>query len=1009
MMHVCSVLLRVWKNNVKNVVGVMSFLLLVLVLSMPVAAKDYHIRASDGELYTITVGEGTDVEDFSIQKSNGEMLRGVTEDERVIATELYFASRLLWIIRTYYSPETPFEDWEQVVRDIVNTALINLTLTQMGDIIFGGGISALGSAVSNFSLTSVVGVIASAINTGRVLEPERQLLVFASKLAIICGRLTTNLEGVLRQRWTSYETRSITISIDEINDTWESYHKMVQYHLLASELVNSYLQTPDLKERLANQFQGTVVGTIVSSTTEIKGAGDIASSVLSTIETNRAIKTIEEHIQQLEDLAKKGDEEIHNQALARIDTGKKQARAALEQGGFFAPPSLEAVGAIKHIQLTLGGDATTIDIKKYFSSSNDLRYEVESNPSGIVRESISGSRVTIRPMAAGVTTVIVTARDVDNTSLTAIQTISVSVRQTGAVIGRPRNTDPTFTVPDGSNPEAKGLREGVSVIIDNLAPNKTLNVRQEPNIPEPWEPDNIEEKLGNGVKGIITDGPRYEDTYKWWKIEWDSINIEGWSAEAVNRVGGGSRVQVILRRPPDMQIRDLDVSDDEVSPGQEFELEVKIRNNGPGESAATDVYFYYSENRHSNIEELSEEDDLRGGWTLRVPSLQERGSKTLRLTVEAPMTPDRYYYGALLPSNIHDTDYKGDLAPEMRENNLAREERVEVTSSPDLIVLSISVREVTLDPGENFTLKVTVQNQGLGEPQTTPTLLYYLSDDVRISVNDKEVGEDRVSRLDTGETGNESISLTAPTEPGIYFYGACVQKVENESDRSNNCSSAVAITVRSLQTVEVIVPLVGDVNADGVVNIQDLVLVAANFGKTGTNDADVNNDGIVNIQDLVLVAANFGSNAAAPLLYPNLQETLTTAEVQRWLSEAQQLNLTDATSQHGVHFLEQLLAALTPKKTALLPNYPNPFNPETWIPYRLAKPADVKISIYAANGKLVRTLALGHQSVGIYQHRSRAAYWDGTNEIGEQVASGIYFYTLTAGNFSATRKMLILK
>ena len=95
--------------------------------------------------------------------------------------------------------------------------------------------------------------------------------------------------------------------------------------------------------------------------------------------------------------------------------------------------------------------------------------------------------------------------------------------------------------------------------------------------------------------------------------------------------------------------------------------------------------------------------------------------------------------------------------------------------------------------------------------------------------------------------------------------------------------------------------------------------------------------------------------------------------------------------------------------TALLPNYPNPFNPETWIPYQLSAPADVTLRIYAANGELVRTLALGHKPTGIYQRQSRAAYWDGTNELGEPVASGIYFYTLSTDDFTATRKMLILK
>ena len=98
-----------------------------------------------------------------------------------------------------------------------------------------------------------------------------------------------------------------------------------------------------------------------------------------------------------------------------------------------------------------------------------------------------------------------------------------------------------------------------------------------------------------------------------------------------------------------------------------------------------------------------------------------------------------------------------------------------------------------------------------------------------------------------------------------------------------------------------------------------------------------------------------------------------------------------------------------PEETTLLPNYPNPFNPETWIPYRLAKPADVTLTIYAVNGQLIRRLALGHQRAGTYQSRSRAAYWDGKNGVGESVASGLYFFTLSADDFIATGKMSIKK
>ena len=105
----------------------------------------------------------------------------------------------------------------------------------------------------------------------------------------------------------------------------------------------------------------------------------------------------------------------------------------------------------------------------------------------------------------------------------------------------------------------------------------------------------------------------------------------------------------------------------------------------------------------------------------------------------------------------------------------------------------------------------------------------------------------------------------------------------------------------------------------------------------------------------------------------------------------------------------ELTPLAPPEQTAMLPNYPNPFNPETWIPYQLAQPAEVTLTIFGANGQLVRTLALGHKVAGVYQSKSRAAYWDGRNNFGERVASGLYFYTLTAGDFTATGKMLILK
>ena len=107
--------------------------------------------------------------------------------------------------------------------------------------------------------------------------------------------------------------------------------------------------------------------------------------------------------------------------------------------------------------------------------------------------------------------------------------------------------------------------------------------------------------------------------------------------------------------------------------------------------------------------------------------------------------------------------------------------------------------------------------------------------------------------------------------------------------------------------------------------------------------------------------------------------------------------------------LPELVAYEIPAETQLLSNYPNPFNPETWIPYRLAEDAFVTLTIYDQTGQVVRTLDVGHQIASVYENRSRAIYWDGRNDVGEQVASGVYFYHLFAGDYSATRKMLILK
>ncbi len=204
-------------------------------------------------------------------------------------------------------------------------------------------------------------------------------------------------------------------------------------------------------------------------------------------------------------------------------------------------------------------------------------------------------------------------------------------------------------------------------------------------------------------------------------------------------------------------------------------------------------------------------------------------------------------------------------------------------------------------------------------------------------------------------------------------------------------------------------PMTADVNSDGNVNILDLILIASSFGGSGQDNTDVNRDGVVNVLDLVLVAGMFEGAAAAPSAHAQIPETLTAIEVQGWLTGARSLEVRDPIMKRGIMMLEQLLVSLTPRETELLANYPNPFNPETWIPYRLAEDANVTLTIYDSSGQVVRTLDVGHRIASAYESRSKAVYWDGRNEFGEPVASGIYFYTLTTGDFSATRRMVILK
>ena len=275
--------------------------------------------------------------------------------------------------------------------------------------------------------------------------------------------------------------------------------------------------------------------------------------------------------------------------------------------------------------------------------------------------------------------------------------------------------------------------------------------------------------------------------------------------------------------------------------------------------------------------------------------------------------------------------------------------------------------------GSTPTVRVTGDSNEDGRNDNTPESGIQVTFEFTDS-NDEDLGEEKTFTDDEGKA-------TITTLPdGTHSITASVEDLQDEQTKEDVQITFDNTTLRNFLTA---------INADPPTQSQ-------------LNSYDYDNDNDIDGDDLILW---IDQQNAAPAAAQTPHE---------WLQHMKELDNPDPAWQLAIqlleeHLIERRLLEPAPKKTVLLANYPNPFNPETWIPYRLAKAADVTLTIYATNGQPIRSLTLGHQPAGNYVNRARAAYWDGKNAFGESVASGVYFYALTTDDFSATRKMLIAK
>ena len=377
-------------------------------------------------------------------------------------------------------------------------------------------------------------------------------------------------------------------------------------------------------------------------------------------------------------------------------------------------------------------------------------------------------------------------------------------------------------------------------------------------------------------------------------------------------------------------------------------------------------------------------------------------SGTATATITAWNTTDNTTYTAEITLTTNGTvtlSIDADVATDAAKNSNTAATSQTVNVDVDAPGVSISVPSDAQDSAFDVTITFTES----------------VSDFVQTDLVLSGIATATITAWNTTDNTTYTAEIT-PTTNGTVTLSIAAGVATDAAKNSNTAATS--------QTVNIEMYPAWDVNEDGDVDITDVVLVVSALGQSGTGitneRTDVNGDGTVDNADVLLVTDNLDplTEGVAPLVSGNIVDVLRDQTVlgtldRNVLQGHLEILRTESDGSlkylRAIALLESILDAMRPDETRLLANYPNPFNPETWMPYHLANPSNVRITIYDVRGTVVRRLDLGHQREGYYTSQGRAAYWDGRNDVGERVASGIYFYQFQADNRSLLRKMLILK